>query len=109
MEQRDSHRWPHLGKGVDSSAIVFIVLIALGGVIFVVGYVLPSPLCQALGAITFGAGLSATIGALAGRQAIHFQNWKEANLKRKEDTYGPLYAELKAVHTALAEAKNGKA
>jgi hypothetical protein len=86
-----------------------IVLIVLGGLMLLVGFARPSPLLQALGALILGAGLSALIGALTGRQAVEQQSAREANLMRKRETYGPLYAELKALRTALSRAKDGEA
>ncbi len=101
MEQRHRHRWPDLRDWKDPLTIVIILLIVVGVLIFVVGYGLPSPLLQALGAILFGAGVSALVAALTGREAIHQQSSREANLRRKRDTYGPLYAELKALRAAF--------
>lgn len=68
-----------------------------------------SALLQVLGALILGAGLSAFIGGVAGREATHQQSAKEANLARKRETYGPLYAELKALHEAFSEAHSGAA
>jgi hypothetical protein len=81
----------------------------MSALILVVGYVLPSSLLQALGAIVFGAGIAALVGGFTGRWAIRQQIAREANAWRKEHIYGPLYAELKTVRSALSEAKAGKA
>ncbi len=84
-------------------------LMVVSALIFVAGYVLTSSVLQTLGALVFGAGIAALVGAFTGRWAIRLQGAKEANIWRKEHTYGPLYAELKAGCTALSEAKAGQA
>lgn len=74
-----------------------------------VGYVLASLLLLIPGAILLGVGVSALVSTFTGRSAIRHQSAKEANLWRKEHTYGPLYAEVKAVRSALFEAHVGNA
>lgn len=109
MEQQQRPRFPHLREWIDPLSVVVIVLILVGALIFVMGYVHLIALLQALGGLLVGAGLSALVGALTGRWAIQQQSAKEANVWRKEHTYGPLYTELKAVRTALDKAEKGEA
>jgi hypothetical protein len=113
VEQRSKQRWRAVTDRIDLLIAVGILALLVGIVIFVLGSTLPTwratPLSQLLGGALIGAGLSALIGAAAGRQAIRQQSAKDANLARKRETYGPLYAELKALRTAFSDAQAGTA
>ncbi len=111
--QQLRHGWRIVTERIGPLGVVAAILAVLGLVILVLAYTVPafvgSILLQVLGAALLGAGLSALVGAVTGREAIHQQSAREANLVRKRDTYGPLYAELKALRGAFAEAETGAA
>jgi hypothetical protein len=100
--------WLDPGGWLDAISVIVVFTIAISAVIVVAGYTIPSKPLQAVGAILFGAGVSALIGTVTGARAIHQQSAKEANIWRKQHTYGPLYAELKEVRNALYQGKMGR-
>lgn len=101
--------WQEAADKVTSLDVVALLLVIVGFLIAVFAFALPpfrgSAVLQFLGSALVGAGFAALLGIAAVRQ----QSAKEANLTRKRETYGPLYAELKALRIALADAKEGKA
>ncbi|PWT78586.1 MAG: hypothetical protein C5B60_00915 [Chloroflexi bacterium] len=100
---------PVLKTPLDPQPMLLVLLMVISILFFAVGYGLSSTILQTLGALLFGAEIAAIVGGLTARGAIHQQSTKEANIWRKEHSYGPLYAELKAVRAALSDAKAGKA
>jgi hypothetical protein len=101
--------WSGAAERLDALLVMATILVLLGIGVLGWGYTVASALLQVLGGIVLGAGLSAMIGTLTGRQAVRQQSAKDANVVRKRELYGPLYDEVKAVHLAFAEAKEGKA
>lgn len=57
-----------------------------------------------LGAATLGAGLTMLITDLTSRRAIYEQHAKDANLRRRDEVYGPLHAELLATLKVFEQA-----
>ena len=57
-----------------------------------------------LAAALLGAGFTILISNLVGGQAIHEQYAKDANLRRRDTAYAPLWAELHYVQEKLTEA-----
>jgi len=64
---------------------------------------------KTIGGAVLGSGLAVIVGTLTGREAIHQQYAKEANLRRKTDSYGPLHEEFKALRETLDQARSGDA
>ena len=60
-----------------------------------------------MGGIVLGSGLTVVVGTLTGREAVHQQYAKEANLRRKTDSYGPLHEEFKALRETLDQMRAG--
>lgn len=63
---------------------------------------------QVVGGIAFGAGLTVLSSTISSRITVREQYAKEANLKRKDDYYGPLHADLKALRERLEIARSGE-
>lgn len=83
-------------------------LIALGTAVFVAGSVFGLGWGQAFGGAVFGTGLTILSSTIISRVSVREQYAKEANLKRKDDYYGPLHANLKALREQLEAARNGE-
>lgn len=96
---------------IDVVLVFASALLVFGLVVLALAYLLPPwknvgwP--QVAGASLFATGLSVLISTLTGRQAIHEQYAKEANLQRKREIYGPLHSELKALRIRLDGAHEG--
>lgn len=84
-----------------------ILLMIIGAAIFVFGSAFHWDWIQPVGGIVFGAGLAVLTSAISSRVAVREQYAKEANLKRKDNYYGPLHADLKALRDRLEAARNG--
>ncbi len=84
-------------------------LLVVGGVMLVVGTRLNVAAWNTAGIAVFSTGLTVTVGTLSGREAVLQQYAKDANLRRKTDTYGPLHAELRALRKVLDRARAGDA
>jgi hypothetical protein len=105
--------WRGVTKRLDPlvTTAVLIFLLVLGVVVTVLAFAIPpfsrSQLLQVLGPAMLGVALTALVGTLTGREAIRQQSAKEVNLARKRETYGPLYAEVKALRQAMSDAEAG--
>ena len=101
--------WQETADKVASLNVVAPLIVIAGFLIALFAFAIPpfrgTQVLQFLGPALIGAGLAALLGMAAVRQ----QSARDANLTRKRDTYGPLYAELKAARTALSDAKEGEA
>jgi hypothetical protein len=94
----------------NSLAVVATILLIAGGILsFVVGARAHDDTWKTVGGIVLGSGLTVIVGTLTGREAVHQQYVKEANLRRKTDSYGPLHEEMKALREALDTAHAGRA
>jgi hypothetical protein len=62
-----------------------------------------------VGGAFLGVGTSVFCSMLAARQQTTEGYAKEANLRRKDNLYGPLYVEFRQVHDRLAAARGGAA
>ncbi len=91
-----------------SLAVVATILLIAGGILFVVGARAHDDTWKTVGGIVLGSGLTVIVGALTGREAVHQQYAKEANLRRKTDSYGPLHEETKALRESLDAAQAGR-
>ena len=80
-------------------------LIVIGAL--VIGFAGSSDWSKIVGGAVLGAGFSIVIAAVTGRRAVAQQYAKEANLRRKDQVYGPLHAELKRVREYLEDVKHG--
>ncbi len=86
----------------------------VGGILFISGLLL-LVLATALkivwlhdaGGTLFVAGLSLTISTAISKEAVRQQYAKEANVRRKEILYGPLYTELKQLWERFDQASRG--
>ncbi len=99
------YRWPRL----NSLSVVATLLLIAGGIMFVVGARAHDDTWKTVGGIVLGSGLTVVVGTLTGREAVHQQYAKEANLRRKTDSYGPLHEEMKALRAVLDAAHAGHA
>jgi len=90
------YQWSRL----NSLAVVATILLIAGGILLVVGARAHDDTWKTVGGIVLGSGLTVVVGALSGREAVHQQYAKEANLRRKE---------MKALREALDTAHAGRA
>lgn len=91
-----------LRRHLDSLLVVSALLMLLGAWLLSVADA--NRVVVTLGGATLGAGLTILITDLTSRRSIHEQYAKEANLRRKDDLYGPLYGEIKALREILQRA-----
>lgn len=86
-----------------------INLLVVAFLLFVLGLALLVllPSATLIGGAVLGAGLSALVATATGREAIRQQYAKEANLRRKDDLYAPLHAEIKYLRERLEAAAAG--
>jgi len=98
------YQWSRL----NSLAVVATILLIAGGILLVVGARAHDDTWKTVGGIVLGSGLTVVVGALTGREAVHQQYAKEANLRRKTDSYGPLHEEMKTLREALDAAQAGR-
>jgi hypothetical protein len=96
------HVWSWLVKRLDITYLVAWVLIIVGAAIFFAAQA--TSWLQGAGGVIVGTGFTVFITTITGRRAIHEQYSKEANLRRKDNLYGPLYAELRNVRNVLQKA-----
>jgi hypothetical protein len=61
-------------------------------------------MAHTVGAAMIGAGFSVLIGAFTGKRAAYEQYAKEANLRRRDNVYNPLYRELRSSREMLEQA-----
>jgi len=92
---------------LNSLAVVATILLIAGGILLVVGARAHDDTCKTVGGIVLGSGLTVVVGTLTGREAVHQQYAKEANLRRKTDSYGPLHEEFKALRETLDQMRAG--
>ncbi len=97
---RDLHKWQR--KWVDSLVAVG-VLAVLGGA-FALSLPNADTMAHAVGVAAISAGFSVLIGAFTGKRAAYEQYAKEANLRRRDKVYNPLYSELRYVQETLEQA-----
>src|SRR5260221_7451032 len=113
MNQRLKRWWQGITEQIGPLGKVAILLVVVGLVMLVVSLTAPSfrgsPLLGILGGSILGAGLRAFVGSATGREDNHHESAREANLARKRETYGPLYAEVKTLRRALSGAEAGVA
>jgi len=64
---------------------------------------------KTVGGAMLGSGLAVIVGTLTGREAVRQQYVKEANLRRKTDSYGPLHEEFKTLRETLDRTRAGEA
>ena len=93
---------------LNSLSVVAMILLIAGCIMFVVGARTHDDTWKTVGGIVLGSVLTVVVGALTGREAVHQQYAKEANLRRKTDSYGPLHEEMKALREALDAAQAGR-
>ena len=92
-------RWQR--KWVDSLVAVGLLAVVSGATaLFLPG---ADVVLHTLGAAVFGAGLSVLISALTGKRAAYEQYAKDANLRRRDAIYNPLYAELCYIRNMLEQ------
>ncbi len=94
--------WTWLLRRLDATYLVASALIAIGAAIFLIAQNVSW--LQAPGGALIGTGFTLLITTMASRRAIHEQYAKDANLRRKNDLYGPLYGEIKGLRETLQRA-----
>lgn len=97
---KEFRRWRH--KWIDS--LVAVGAIAVLGGAFALSLPNTDTVAHTLGAALIGAGFSILIGAFTGKRAVYEQYAKEANLRRRDTVYNPLYRELHYVRETLEQA-----
>lgn len=104
MLQQENKIIPWIKKYLDPLMILGSVMIIAGIVLLTIsiGWV------QIAGGALLAAGLALVSSVGTGKEAIHQQFAKEANIQRKAEIYGPLHAELKKLRERLEEANTGK-
>ncbi len=98
-----SRWWPSLKKRFD-------LLIMLGVIAVIVSIILiaiPLGFLQTAGIALLATALSLISSTITGRQAVHQQFAKDANLVRKNESYAPLQEELNKLHDFLKAAHEG--
>lgn len=86
-------------KHLDTTYVVGVILVIAGAVVFFAAQ--STAWLQGTGGVVVGTGFTVIITTITGRRAIHEQYAKEANLRRKDEHYGPLYAELRNLREIL--------
>lgn len=81
------------------------ILLIVGVGLLAVGARAHDDTWKTIGGAALGSGLAVIVGTLTGREAVHQQYAKEANLRRKTDSYGPLHEEFKALRETLDQAR----
>ena len=106
--RRTIRQWAsRLKRFFDAFSVVGGILLVAGLLLLVLATALKVDWLRDAGGAMFVAGLSLIISASSGKEAVRQQNAKEANIRRKDEIYGPLYIELKQVWERLEEASRG--
>ena len=86
-----------------------LLILGIAGIIAgIILVAIPVGFLQAAGGALLGTSLSLISSTVAGKQAVHQQYAKEANIARKNESYVPLHDELIRLHDLLEEAHAGK-
>ena len=85
-----------------------ILLLALGSLLIIFGPRLGWSVAPTVGGVLLGAALGLLSSTISSRLTAQEQYAKDANLKRKEDYYGPLHADLRALREHLQAARSGQ-
>jgi hypothetical protein len=88
-----------------SSWLSLLILSLVALTLFIIGSIANAILLQGLAGVLGGAALSLAVTIITGREAVHQQNAKEANIERKNTYYIPMFNELKQLFDRLEEAK----
>jgi|GEM_PF-3280892 hypothetical protein len=106
--------WSWIGKlkGSDNSIVGTLVLFLVIGLgLLLVGAIVPAGKGNGwvpiVGGTLFGASLAALFSFSSARYSVLEGYRKEANLRRKDELYGPLYTELRSLREYLEDAQNG--
>jgi len=106
---RTIRQWASLLKRFfDAFSVVGGILLIAGLLLLVLAAALKVDWLRDAGGALFVAGLSLIISTSSGKEAVRQQNAKEANVRRKDEIYGPLHAELKQLRERLEDTSTGK-
>lgn len=94
--------WAWLLRRLDATYLVAVILIAGGAAIFFTAQNISW--LQGAGGVIVGTGFTVLITTITSRRAVHEQYAKDANLRRKDNLYAPLYGEIKSLREMLQRA-----